>query len=162
VEPLQTVEVRDTVYDNIQLPAVILAYHMPAQGTDDSYALSMLTTLLSGGESSRLTKRLVDKDKLAVVVQSIPLSLEDPGLFLAFAIANFGKTLPDVEKVIQQEIERVQKDLITEAEFQKIRNQRESEFIQKNASVEGRESSWPCITCSSGIQISSILNLHAT
>ncbi len=138
VEPPQTVEVRDTVYDNIQLPAVILAYHMPAQGTPDSYALSMLTTLLSGGESSRLTKRLVDKDKLAVVVQSIPLSLEDPGLFLALAIANFGKTLPEVEKTIQQEIERVQKDLITEAEFQKIRNQRESEFIQKNSSVQGK------------------------
>ena len=91
-----------------------------------------------GGESSRLTKRLVDKDKLAVVGQTIPLSLEDPGLFLALAIANFGKTLPEVEKTIQQEIERVQKDLITEAEFQKIRNQRESEFIQKNASVEGK------------------------
>ena len=138
VEPPQTVQVRDTVYDNIQLPAVILAYHMPAQGTDDYYALSMLTTLLSGGESSRLTKRLVDKDKLAVVVQSIPLSLEDPGLFLALAIANFGKTLPEVEKTIQQEIERVQKDLITEAEFQKIRNQRESDFIQKNSSVQGK------------------------
>lgn len=138
VEPPQTVQVRDTVYDTIQLPAVILAYHMPAQGTPDSYALSMLTTLLSGGESSRLTKRLVDKDKLALVVQSIPLSLEDPGLFLAFAIANFGKTLPEVEAAIQQEIERVQKDLITEAEFQKIRNQRETEFIQKNSTVQGK------------------------
>jgi zinc protease len=138
VEPPQAVEVRDTVYDNIQLPAVILAYHMPAQGTEDSYALSMLTTLLTGGESSRLTKRLVDKDKLAVVVRSIPLSLEDPGLFLALAIANFGKTLPEVEKVIQQEIDRVQKDLITEAEFQKIRNQRESEFIQNNSTVQGK------------------------
>ncbi len=138
VEPPQPKEVRDTVYDNIQLPAVILAYHMPAQGTDDSYALGMLTTLLSGGESSRLTKRLVDKEKLAVVVESIPLSLEDPGLFLALAIANYGKTLPEVEKVIQQEIDRVQKDLITEAEFQKIRNQRETEFIQKNSTVQGK------------------------
>ena len=48
VEPPQTAEVRDTVHDNIQLPAVIEAYHMPAQGTKDYYALSMLTTLLSG------------------------------------------------------------------------------------------------------------------
>ncbi len=138
VEPPQTAEVRDTVYDNIQLPAVILAYHMPAQGTDESYALSMLTTLLSGGESSRLTKRLVDKEKLALAVQSIPLSLEDPGLFLAFAVANFGRTLPEVEKVMQEEIERVQKELISEKEFQKIRNQRETEFIQKNSTVQGK------------------------
>jgi len=138
VEPPQKAEVRDTVFDNIQLPAVILAYHMPAQGTKDYYALSMLTTLLSGGESSRLTKRLVDKDKLALAVQAIPLSLEDPGLFIAFAIANFGRTLPEVEKVIQEEIDRVQKDLISEKDFQKIRNQRESEFIQKNSTVQGK------------------------
>lgn len=138
VEPPQKAEVRDTVFDNIQLPAVILAYHMSAQGTKDYYALSMLTTLLSGGESSRLTKRLVDKDKLALAVQAIPLSLEDPGLFIAFAIANFGRTLPEVEKVIQEEIDRVQKDLISEKDFQKIRNQRESEFIQKNSTVQGK------------------------
>ena len=67
VEPPQTAEVRDTVYDNIQLPAVIEAYHMAPQGTRDYYALSMLTTLLSGGESSRLTKRVVDKEKLGLV-----------------------------------------------------------------------------------------------
>jgi zinc protease len=138
IEPPQKTEVRDTVFDNIQLPAVILAYHMPAQGTKDYYALSMLTTLLSGGESSRLTKRLVDKDKLALAVQAIPLSLEDPGLFIAFAVANFGRTLPEVEKVIQEEIDRVQKDLISEKDFQKIRNQRESEFIQKNSTVQGK------------------------
>jgi predicted Zn-dependent peptidase len=138
VEPPQKVEVRDTVFDNIQLPAAILAYHMPPQGTKDYYALSMLTTLLSGGESSRLTKRLVDKDKVALAVQTIPLSLEDPGLFIVFAIANFGRTLPENEKAIQEEINRVQKDLITEKDFQKIRNQRESDFIQKNSTVQGK------------------------
>jgi len=138
VEPPQTAEVRDTVYDNIQLPAAILAYHMPAQGTKDYYALSMLTTLLSGGESSRLNKRLVDKDKIALGVQSIPLSLEDPGLFLGFAIANFGKTLPEVEKAMQEEIDKVREQLIAEKEFQKIRNQRESEFVQKNSTVQGK------------------------
>lgn len=137
-EPPQTAEVRDTVYDNIQLPAVILAYHMPAQGTKEYYALSMLTTLLSGGESSRLTKRLVDKDKLAVAVQSIPLGLEDPGLFLVFAVANFGKTPAEVEKVMQEEITKVRDGLISEQEFQKIRNQRETEFIQKNSTVQGK------------------------
>lgn len=138
VEPPQTVEVRDSVPDNIQLPAVILAYHMPPQGTKDAYALSMLTTLLSGGESSRLTKRLVDKEKLAVAVQSIPLSLEHPGLFIAFAVSNFGKTPAEVEKVMQQEIDRVQKELISEEELTKIKNQRETEFIEKNATVQGK------------------------
>ena len=138
VEPPQTVEVRDTVYDNIQLPAVIEAYHMPAQGTKDYYALSMLTTLLSGGESARLPKKLVDKDKLALVVQTFPLDLEDPSIFLLFAVDNFGKEPKEVEDDIQGEIARVQDSLISEEEFGKIRNQEETEFIQKNATDQGK------------------------
>jgi zinc protease len=138
VEPPQTTEVRDTVADNVQLPAVIMAYHMPAQGTKDYYALSMLTSVLSGGESSRLTKRLVDKERVAVMVQSAPMPLEHPGLFLVLALANGGKTPGEVESVEQQEISRLQKELITETELTKIKNQRETEFIEKNSTVQGK------------------------
>ena len=76
-EPKQTEERRKIVYDNIQLPAVIQAYHIPAQGTPDHYALSMLTTLLSGGQSARLPKALVDKQQKAVSALSIPFPTED-------------------------------------------------------------------------------------
>ena len=138
VEPPQKAEVRDTVLDNIQLPAVIEAYHMPAQGTKDYYALSMLTTLLSGGESSRLTKRLVDKEKIALAVQSIPFDLEDPSLFLLFGIANFGKSPKDIEASIQEEIEKVKTGTIADNELTKIRNQQETSFIEKNSSVQGK------------------------
>jgi predicted Zn-dependent peptidase len=138
VEPPQKAEVRDTVLDNIQLPALIEAYHMPAQGTKDYYALSMLTTLLSGGESSRLTKRLVDKEKIALAVQSIPFPLEDPSLFLLFGIANFGKSPKDIEASIQEEIEKVKTGTITDNELTKIRNQEETSFIEKNNTVQGK------------------------
>lgn len=138
VEPPQALEVRDTVLDNIQLPAVIEAYHMPAQGTKDYYALSMLTTLLSGGESSRLNKRLVDKEKIALAVQSIPFDLEDPSLFLMFGIANFGKTPKEIEQSIQEEIEKVQKTAISDNDLVKIRNQEETGFIEKNTTVQGK------------------------
>jgi predicted Zn-dependent peptidase len=138
VEPPQKAEVRDTVLDNIQLPAVIEAYHMPAQGTKDYYALSMLTTLLSGGESSRLNKRLVDKEKIALAVQSIPFDLEDPSLFLLFGIANFGKSPKDIEASIQEEVEKVKTGTITDNELTKIRNQEETSFIEKNSSVQGK------------------------
>lgn len=138
IEPKQTAEVRDTVYDNIQLPAVIQAYHMPAQGTKDYYALSMLTTLLTGGESSRLSKRLIDKDKLALATQSIPFNLEDPSVFILFAIANFGRTNDEIEKVIDEEIEKVKSVNITDDEFTKIRNQVETGFIEKNSTVQGK------------------------
>lgn len=138
VEPKQTSEIRDTVFDNIQLPAVIQAYHMPAQGTNDYYALNMLTTLLTGGESSRLSKRLVDKEKLAVAVQSIPFNLEDPSVFILFAISNFGKTSDEVEKVINDELDKVKTELISDNEFTKIRSQVETNFIEKNSTVQGK------------------------
>ncbi len=138
VEPPQNAEVRDTVYDNIQLPAVIEAYHMPAQGTKDYYALSMLTTLLSQGESSRLYKRLVDKDKLALQVTSFPLDLEDPSVFLLFAVDNFGKSPDEVESDIEQEVAKVQDSLITDEELSKIHNQKETEIIESNRTVQGK------------------------
>ncbi len=137
VEPPQKAEVRDVVFDNIQLPAVIQAYHIPAQGTPDSYALDMLSTLLSGGQSSRMYKALVDEQKKAFTVQAFPFSLEDPGLYLTFGLVNMGVSPEDLEKAMDAEIEKVQKELISEKEFQKIRNQVESNFVQQNSSAVG-------------------------
>ncbi|WP_040574960.1 pitrilysin family protein [Pontibacter sp. BAB1700] len=138
VEPAQTEERRKTVYDNIQLPAVIQAYHIPAQGTEDHYALSMLTTLLSGGKSARMPKAIVDKQQKAVAALSIPFPTEDPGLFLTYAIANMGVDVKDLEAAVDAEIELVKKELINEREFQKLRNQMESQFVQQNSTVAGR------------------------
>lgn len=137
VEPEQKEEIRDVVYDNIQLPAVIQAYHIPAQGTDDYYAINMLTTLLSGGQSSRFNKVIVDQKQKAIGVGAIPLTLEHPGLFINFGIANMGIEPEDLEAAINEEIKRVKKELISEQEFQKLRNQIESNFVSRNATVAG-------------------------
>lgn len=134
---LRTTEVRDTVYDNIQLPAVVMGYHIPAQGTPDAYAVEMLSTLLSTGQSSRLYRRLVDEKQEALFVGSFPLSLEHPSLSLAFGIANMGVAPEALEASIEEEIGRVQKDLISEDEFQKLRNQMEADFITRNGRVAG-------------------------
>ncbi len=135
VEPPQKAEVRDTVYDNIQLPAVIEAYHIPAQGTDDFYALEMLTTLLSQGQSSRLYKALVDQQQKALQVGSFPFSLEDPGLFLAYAIANMGVDAKSLEEAMNAEIARAKQTLISETEFTKLRNQVETNFVRSKSSL---------------------------
>lgn len=137
VEPVKTAEVREIVYDNVQLPLVLHAYHMPAQGTPDYYALRMLGTLLTGGESSRMTKEIKDKQQKAVQVMSIPFPLEDPGLFIAFGLCNVGVKPEDLELSIEAEIQKVKKDLITEIEFQKIKNQVETEYVTKNSTVQG-------------------------
>ena len=136
-EPEMVAEVRDTVYDNIQLPAVIMGYRIPAQGTEDYYAVSMLGQLLSQGQSSRLYKALVDEQQKALFVGNFPLALEDPGVSIAFGIANMGVDLTNLEEGINMEIEKITTQLIDDQEFQKLRNQVENDFISKNARMAG-------------------------
>jgi zinc protease len=137
VEPEKTAEVRDTVYDNIQLPAVIISYHMPAQGTPDSYALSMLTTLLSDGQSSRMYKSIVDQQQKALQVMSFPFALEDPGLFLIFGLVNMGVQPAELLKSIDAEIEKVKTTDVTAAEFEKLRNKTENDFVTGTSTMAG-------------------------
>lgn len=136
-EPALTGERRDTVYDNIQLPAVVQAYRVPAQGTEDYYAIKMLSTLLSQGKSSRLYRTLVDEQQKAFQVANIPLDLEDPGLSINFGIANVGVNSQDLEDAMDVEVAKIRKELITDEEFQKLRNQIENNFISSNTTVAG-------------------------
>ncbi|HMR88751.1 MAG TPA: pitrilysin family protein [Saprospiraceae bacterium] len=137
VEPALGGEVRDTFYDNIQLPGVIMAYRIPAAGTPDYYAVSMLGTLLSQGESSRLQKALVDEQQKAVAVGNFPLDLEDPGVSIAYGICSMGTDVLDAEKSITAEIDRIKTETISDDEFQKLRNQVENDFVSSNSRVAG-------------------------
>lgn len=137
VEPPLKGEIRDTILDNIQLPAVVQTYRIPAQGTEDFYAVQMLSTLLSQGQSSRLYRALVDEQQKAVFAGNFILDLEDPGASILYGIANVGTDSKDLEAAIDAEIEKVQKELIPETEFQKLRNQVESNFVTANSTVAG-------------------------
>lgn len=130
-------EVRDTVFDNIQLPAVAMAYRVPQQGTDDFYALEMLSSVLSGGKSSRMQKAVVDDEMTALAAFSFPFPLEDPGLNLMLGICNSGVEPHQLEASIQKQIDFIQKELISEREFQKVRNQIEAQFLTANSSMAG-------------------------
>lgn len=138
IEPLRTVEVRDTVYDNIQVPALIQAYMIPAEGTPDYYAVEMLGTLLSQGQSSRLYRRLVDQEQKALQIMSIPLGLEHPGINLTFAIANMGVDLKDIESIVNEEFEKVRNELISETELQRVKNQIENGIVNSNTTIASR------------------------
>ena len=137
MEPVKTEEVRDTIWGKDQLPAIVMAYHIPAQGTDDYYAVDMLNQVLSGGESSRLTKSVVDEKQLAVFAGAFSFGTEDPGVTLGFSIANMGVEPVEVEEAMLQEIDLLKTELISEREFQKLRNQIESQFVQGNSSMAG-------------------------
>ena len=137
VEPVKNAEVRDTIYDNVQLPAVMMGYHTPAQGTPDSYAVSMLAQILSQGKSSRMQKSIVDEQQKAIFVGAFPFPTEDPGMALMFGVTNMGVAIDALEESINKEVEKVQTELISEDEFQKLKNQIESDMISENSKVEG-------------------------
>ncbi len=132
-----TSEIRDTVYDNIQLPAVVQAYRIPGVGEEDFYAMEMLSAVLSQGESSRLYKALVDEQQKALFVGNVNQPLEDYGISLVYGFVNMGVDPQDLETAMDAEVARIQEELISEREFQKVRNQTEAEFISSNSSMTG-------------------------
>lgn len=137
VEPPMTGEVRDTVYDKIQLPAVVQAYRIPALGTPDFYAVDMLNRLLSNGNSSRLVKNVKDAEQKAVFVGSFSLPFEDPGLAIAFAVANMGVAPDSLEASMDRQFARVREELVPEGELAKLKVQIETEHANDNGRVSG-------------------------
>jgi predicted Zn-dependent peptidase len=125
------------VEDNIQLPAVIQAYRAPAQGTPEYYAFRVLGTVLSGGPSSRLNKALIDKKQEAVFAQAFPFFLEDAGLFMTLAVANQGVKPEVLERSMDSVVSGLRTQLVSDKEFQKVKNQIEADFVSTNSSVAG-------------------------
>ncbi|WP_370390160.1 M16 family metallopeptidase [uncultured Winogradskyella sp.] len=136
-EPI-TEAMTGTAYDpNIQIPAVIAAYRTPSFKERDSYVLNMISSYLSGGKSSVLYKKIVDEQKQALAVQAVNISQEDYGIY-----ALFGLPLGDVElqtliDEMDEEIVKLQNELISERDYEKLQNQFESQFVSSNSSVEG-------------------------
>jgi len=136
-EAVKTAEVRDIVYDNIQIPAIIQSYNLPPKNHPDSYAMSMLSTYLTGGKSSLMTKELVDNQQKALAVAAIPLDLEDGGVFLMYAITNMGVEPKDLEAEMDGLLKKVQDEGISENDFQKLQNIIENNLVSKNSSMAG-------------------------
>ena len=137
VEPPQKEEKREVVYDNIQLPMVLMAYHIPEQTAEDYYAVEMLTKILADGQSSRFYKELVDKEQIAMTTGAFTVPTEDPGLFIALGLTNTGIDAENLEAGMEDEIEKVKNQPISDQEFQKVRNQIENDFYSKNSTMAG-------------------------
>lgn len=133
-----TREIRDVVYDNIQLPAVVHGYRIPEQGTKDYYALEMLSKVLSSGESSRMQKEVVNKQQLALVVNSFTMGLEDPGMLINFGIAGYGKEPKELEASMDEQYEKLRTELISERELKKVQNMVETEFVTGFSAIRTR------------------------
>ena len=133
-----TTPISAKAYDpNIQIPAIITAYRTPSMKTRDSRVLDMVSSYLSSGKSSILYKKLVDTKKMTLQVGAINLSQEDYGTYILFGLPQGETKLSDIVKEIDEEIVKMQTELISEKAYQKLQNKFENNFVNSNSSVDG-------------------------
>ncbi|MDX2129121.1 MAG: pitrilysin family protein [Chloroherpetonaceae bacterium] len=124
--------------DNTPLPATLHGWKSVAQTHPDAKALEMLSNVLSSGNSSRLNQTLVQNTQVAVQVQAFPFFLEDAGMNGVFAVGNSGVNVETLDSLISLELEKIAGEGITEEEFQKVRNQIESQYASSFGTVQSR------------------------
>ncbi len=125
-------------YDaNIQIPAIIAAYRTPSFKERDAYVLDMISSYLSGGKSSVLYKKIVDEQKQALAVQAVNISQEDYGVYALFGLPLGDVPLNTLLEEMDEEIVKIQNELISERDYQKLQNQFENQFVSSNSSISG-------------------------
>lgn len=122
---------------NIQLPMVVASYRTPSMKTRDARVLDMISSVLSDGKSSRLYKKLVDDKKKALQIGAFNFSQEDYGMYLIFGMPMGENTMADLVTEIDEEIVKIQTELISERDFQKLQNKFENQYVNSNSSIEG-------------------------
>ncbi len=134
--------ITETIYTefrdpNIQIPLIMAGYRTPAQTERDAYVLDMISTYLSDGRSSKLYKKLVDEEKKALQVFAFNGSQEDYGSYIVGGLPVGETTLEEILAGVDEEIKKVQDQLISEKDYQKLQNKFENRFVNSNSSIEG-------------------------
>ncbi|HCQ98939.1 MAG TPA: hypothetical protein DIU48_05935 [Acidobacteria bacterium] len=137
-EPPQTEQRRITLTasQNWPLPAVVVAHHITYDGHPDAYPLHIAAKVLSDGQSSRIFRRLVYDEQIAVSASGAGSLIEDPNLFYAVSIVQPGSTPADSETALIDELERLKTELISDDELQRAKNQFARDYVFTRATVE--------------------------
>ena len=141
-EPAQTGERRVTITEsqNWPLPAVVVAHHITYDGHPDAYPLHIAAKLLSDGQSSRIYRRLVYDDQLAVSAFGAGNIIEDPNLFYAVSIVQPGRTPEESEAALIGEFDRLTTELVSDQELQRAKNQFARDYVFGRLTVEQKAS----------------------
>lgn len=138
VEDPITQQINATFEDaNIQKPMVVAAYRTPSMKTRDARVLDFISTILSDGKSSRLYKKIVDDKKMALQIGAFSYNQEDYGTYILYGMPQGEFTSNDLIKEVDEEIVKLQTELISDNELQKLKNKYENSYVSGNASVEG-------------------------
>ena len=138
VEPPQEGERRVIVKKEVTTPYMLIGYHTPETKHKDYYALDILSSILSSGNTSRLYSALVDQKQLATSIGTSFDETFDPNLFQIYAVTSQKVNEADLEKAIYEEIEKVKKEGITARELQKIKNQKLMQFYSQIETINGK------------------------
>lgn len=131
-EPVQTEERRQTVERNVPLDALFMAYHMCDREDADYYAFDILSDILSNGRSSRLSRRLVQEQKLFASIDAYISGTRDAGLLQISGKPAAGVSLEQAEAGIRRELEELRQHPVGEQELEKVKNKFESTQIFGN------------------------------
>lgn len=137
IEPEQMGEKRVFIKRDVPSPYILIAFHVPQSGTSDYYALDLLNSILSEGESSRLYTSLVDNQQLALEVGTYYPEAFDPTLFFIYGICSENVKASQLEQAIIAEINKIIENGVSENELQKVKNQKLMQFYQTTETING-------------------------
>jgi zinc protease len=138
-EPEQKTERRKVIEDTFaQAPRLDIVYKIPTGNTPDWYALSVLGQVLSGGVSSRLYQKLIKDKEVALSVSAGPDERRGPSLFWFSITARPGSDLAALEKMVYEDIERLQNEQIADWELSKVQMQLRRQRAQQHYSTRTR------------------------
>lgn len=138
VEPEQLGERRVRVEAEAQTPLVQMAYHGVAAADPRMPAARLLMWILTEGDASRLHRLLVEKEKVAIAVQGYLQEGFDPGLFWVFAVVPTDVDPARTETVLTEELERVAREGVTDAELKRAKNLFASAFWKEIGTIDGK------------------------
>jgi zinc protease len=138
-EPPQRGERRVILKKEAELPFIVMFYHAPNLKSPDSYALDVLSVVLAGGRSSRLYHPLVYQKRIVRSIDADYGSVSiDPTGFSVTAQLMPGKEPAAIEREIDNVLQKVKAELISERELQKAKNQIEAAFVFAQDSIFGQ------------------------
>jgi len=123
--------------DDVRLPRLYLAWHSPAMFAEGDAEMDLLATILAGGKSSRLHRRLVLDEQIAQDVAAFQNGGEIASSFIVIVTGKPDTDLDTLEAAVLEELRALVDEGVREAEMERAVNQFESGFVQALERVGG-------------------------
>ena len=128
-EPVQSEKRFKQVEKDVPLNAIYMAFHMCGRNNRDYHATDLISDILSGGQSSRLTQNLVREEPVFVSLDAYIGGDVEPGLFHVSGKINPAYSVQAAEERLWQELKRIANEQVFEPELQKVKNKVEANLI---------------------------------